>query len=414
MTVTSADLLDAANKECSICLETNELGTGVCRMPCGHLFHPQCLHGWIKDHCTCPTCRYELETDDRQYEEGRRTRMQGRKLRFHLHELERMGPSELKALVGRAGGSPNIWRGVIDKKELVDKIVKSGIIDMVKGTESEDRKWREEQDRSRQRDRTAAAGGGGGGPTTAARATSSSASRPSVSLRELRAKKVKDLKDVVRNKYHVDFDNAQILEREDLITVLRQSGKVYVINDDDDDDDEQQQHATTTAAAAAAQQEKQQEKQQQQLQDDDYIMVDESTGAEPKGAAVDDRASPRGGGGGGGGSSSSSSSSSSRNDDADRRSKKRDVVGGLLDGEGAQAKEGGGYDHPRGSDDDKAGEEKARYGSGIRVDDLKRKSAGELRKIAKEGKVDITDCLEKGDIVKKILASGTVLIANDF
>jgi E3 ubiquitin-protein ligase RNF115/126 len=43
---------------CSVCLTEFELGVEAIFVPCGHIFHTKCLHPWLKDHNTCPVCRY--------------------------------------------------------------------------------------------------------------------------------------------------------------------------------------------------------------------------------------------------------------------------------------------------------------------------------------------------------------------
>jgi len=52
---------------CSICQEEMELDQIAIRMPCSHLYHADCLEPWLKEHNTCPLDRYELLTDDEEY-----------------------------------------------------------------------------------------------------------------------------------------------------------------------------------------------------------------------------------------------------------------------------------------------------------------------------------------------------------
>ena len=47
---------------CTVCCDAISLGSRGMFMPCGHIYHPDCLNPWLKDHNTCPVCRFELPT----------------------------------------------------------------------------------------------------------------------------------------------------------------------------------------------------------------------------------------------------------------------------------------------------------------------------------------------------------------
>jgi hypothetical protein len=79
-TPVSPSELSPSSKGCIICCEEYLSNEIVTRLPCGHFYHPNCVKPWLQKHCTCPTCRYELPTDDPDFEEGRMERMGDRKL----------------------------------------------------------------------------------------------------------------------------------------------------------------------------------------------------------------------------------------------------------------------------------------------------------------------------------------------
>jgi hypothetical protein len=123
--VTADDLIEETNKECLICLDEQFIGSFSCKLPCGHLFHKPCLTEWLTKQCTCPVCRYELETDDTTFETDRRKRMKKRKLRLRKDELKSKSVAQLKELCSQLG--INITN-CIDKNEIVEIIIKSNKI----------------------------------------------------------------------------------------------------------------------------------------------------------------------------------------------------------------------------------------------------------------------------------------------
>jgi hypothetical protein len=53
------------NSSTDIVNDTN--ATTVREMPCGHAFHESCLFPWLRRSNTCPCCRWELDTDNIEY-----------------------------------------------------------------------------------------------------------------------------------------------------------------------------------------------------------------------------------------------------------------------------------------------------------------------------------------------------------
>jgi DNA-directed RNA polymerase subunit RPC12/RpoP len=63
--------------DCAVCKDEFELGNEYVEVPCSHIFHPDCILPWLNMHNSCPVCRYELKTDDPDYE-ARKSQQQRR------------------------------------------------------------------------------------------------------------------------------------------------------------------------------------------------------------------------------------------------------------------------------------------------------------------------------------------------
>ena len=54
-------------KTCSVCISDFEKGDVALVLPCSHPYHDLCLLPWLRKQNTCPSCRFELLTDDEPY-----------------------------------------------------------------------------------------------------------------------------------------------------------------------------------------------------------------------------------------------------------------------------------------------------------------------------------------------------------
>ncbi|KAL1407366.1 hypothetical protein Q8F55_006788 [Vanrija albida] len=51
-------------KDCPVCKDDYTIGEEVIRIPCGHIFHPDCLVPWLEVNGSCPVCRASLVSEE--------------------------------------------------------------------------------------------------------------------------------------------------------------------------------------------------------------------------------------------------------------------------------------------------------------------------------------------------------------
>eukprot|EP00897_Mesotaenium_endlicherianum_P001235 jgi/Mesen1/1139/ME001236S00031 len=66
--------VESGHSQCSVCKDAGAAGDCMLRLPCSHLYHAECIRPWLAARNSCPLCRFELPTDDADYEEQRRHR----------------------------------------------------------------------------------------------------------------------------------------------------------------------------------------------------------------------------------------------------------------------------------------------------------------------------------------------------
>lgn len=62
---------------CAVCKDEFSVEEQAKQLPCSHYYHGECIIPWLGIRNTCPVCRYELPTDDADYERRRMQRSGG-------------------------------------------------------------------------------------------------------------------------------------------------------------------------------------------------------------------------------------------------------------------------------------------------------------------------------------------------
>ncbi|RCV22278.1 hypothetical protein SETIT_4G208100v2 [Setaria italica] len=65
---------EEAAQGCAVCKDGIAQGELATRLPCAHFYHGACIGPWLAIRNSCPVCRYELPTDDPEYERRRARR----------------------------------------------------------------------------------------------------------------------------------------------------------------------------------------------------------------------------------------------------------------------------------------------------------------------------------------------------
>lgn len=66
--------VEKKNSLCAVCKDDIGVGEKAKHLPCAHRYHGECIVPWLGIRNTCPVCRYELPTDDAEYERRRAQR----------------------------------------------------------------------------------------------------------------------------------------------------------------------------------------------------------------------------------------------------------------------------------------------------------------------------------------------------
>jgi hypothetical protein len=89
-----AEFITGGNDKCAICLdimkikdESLDVKKVVKILPCNHCFHSSCITPWLQHVSSCPLCKHDFPTDDKDYEEFKLQKKRAKDRKHMIDEL---------------------------------------------------------------------------------------------------------------------------------------------------------------------------------------------------------------------------------------------------------------------------------------------------------------------------------------
>ena len=108
---------------CSVCKEEFIIGDNLIDLPCKHYFHKDCLLPWLEQHDSCPICRFELKTDDIDYENMKKEKLKRQQNNNDINSDISDNSSNIKDEEGYEGQRANNTLSLITNSNQLNNVV---------------------------------------------------------------------------------------------------------------------------------------------------------------------------------------------------------------------------------------------------------------------------------------------------